>query len=62
LKENKVEFIPIVEAIYRMDKFYGHKEIDAKGDLVKSIENFELKVAHENDFVLVNNKEIPLIP
>ncbi len=62
LKENNVEFIPIVEAISRMDKFYGHKEIDAKGDLVKSIENFELKVAHENDFVLVNNKKIPLIP
>ena len=45
-----------------MDKFYGHKEIDAKGDLVKSIENSVLKVAHENDFVLMNNKKIPLKP
>ena len=62
LKENNIEFKPIIEAISIMDKFYGHKEIDAKGDSVKSIENSELKVAHENDFVLVNNKKTSLIP
>jgi hypothetical protein len=62
LKANKIEFKPVVEAISELNKFYGHKEIDAKGGLVKAIEGFELKVGYENDFVLVNNKKTLLLP
>ena len=62
LKATKVEFRPVIEAISKLDEFYGHKEIDAMGGFVKNIENFELKLTHENDFVLVNTKKIPLIP
>ena len=60
LKAGKLEFIPFVEIISKLDEFYGHKEIDAEGDLVRDAKNLELKVAHENDFVLVNYKKIPL--
>ena len=62
LKANRIEFRPFIEAISKLDKSYGHKEIDAKGGLVRNIENLELKVGYENDFVLVNNKKISLKP
>jgi hypothetical protein len=57
LKANTIVFKPVVEAISELSKFYGHKEIDAQGGLVKTNENLELKVGYENDFVLVNNKK-----
>jgi hypothetical protein len=60
LKGGKVEFIPFVEAISNLDEFYGHKEIDAKGGLVKNAQNLELKTANEIVFVLMNNKKIAL--
>ncbi len=60
LKAGKVEFIPFVEAISKLDEFYGHKEIDAKGGFVKTAENLELKTANEIVFVLLNNKKIAL--
>ena len=62
MKANRIEFRPFIEAISKLDKSYGHKEIDAKGGLVRNIENLELKVGYENDFVLVNNKKISLKP
>ena len=61
LKGNKIEFRPVIEAITNLEMFYGHKEIDAKGGLVKNTENSELKVTYENDFVLVNNAKISLL-
>lgn len=61
LKAKKVEFVPYVEVISKLDGFYGHKEIDAKGSLVKNAVNLELKSASENVFVLINNKKIALI-
>ncbi|WP_299122846.1 M14 metallopeptidase family protein [uncultured Winogradskyella sp.] len=60
LKAGKVEFIPVVEKISKLEKFFGHKEIDVKCAIVKAMENLELKVGYENDFVLVNNKKTPL--
>lgn len=60
LNGNKLEFRPTVEYISDLNDFHGHKKIDAKGSLVRTIENFELKVTYENDFVLVNNKKTPL--
>ena len=61
LKAGKVDFIPVVEVISELDKFYGHKEIDAKGGSVKTMDNLALKVGFEIDFVLVNNKKTPLL-
>jgi hypothetical protein len=57
---NRLEFRPTVETISNLTDYYGHKEIDANGGLVSAIENFELKVGYENDFVLVNNKKMSL--
>ena len=62
LVDGKVEFIPIVEAISKLDSFYGHREIDAKGQVLKNQYNTMLKVASENDFVLLNTEKISLKP
>ena len=62
LKAKTIEFKPVLETIFRLNRVYGHTEIDAKGGLVETLENFELKVGYENDFALVNNKKMPLIP
>jgi hypothetical protein len=62
LKANNIEFTAVIETISKLDEFYGHKEIEAKGALVEAHENFELKVGYENDFVLVNNKKMTLLP
>ncbi|BAO77468.1 M14 metallopeptidase family protein [Winogradskyella sp. PG-2] len=62
LKDNRLQFLPVIESISKLDKFYGHNEIDAKGFLVESEGNFELEVGNEIDFVLVNNKKMLLFP
>ncbi len=62
LVDGKVEFIPIVEAISKLDSFYGHREIDAKGQVLKNQYNTMLEVASENDFVLLNTEKISLKP
>ncbi|MDG4715630.1 M14 family zinc carboxypeptidase [Winogradskyella marincola] len=62
LVDGKVEFIPIVEAISKLDSFCGHREIDAKGQVLKNQYNTMLKVASENDFVLLNTEKISLKP
>ena len=60
LKNGKIDFIPVVESISDLNTYYGHKEIDAKGDFVKNAENLELKVGYENVFVLINNEKTSL--
>ena len=62
LKKDTLKFEPVVEAIVKLNEFYGHKEIDAKGGLVKTTDNMGLKTSCENDFVLVNNRKILLLP
>lgn len=62
LVEGKIEFIPIFEEILNSNLFYGHKEIDAKGQVVKNQHNTILKVTNENDFVLINDEKISLKP
>ncbi|MDY2586670.1 M14 family metallopeptidase [Winogradskyella aquimaris] len=62
LINHKVDFIPKVEVISILNNFYGHKEIDAKQKLVKGQDGTTLKVANENDFVLINNEKISLKP
>ncbi|MHA7844266.1 MAG: M14 family metallopeptidase [Winogradskyella sp.] len=62
LVERKIEFIPKIEVISKLNDFYGHKEIDAEGKVVKSPYNATVKVTNENDFVLINNEKITLKP
>ena len=62
LKTKKIELVPFVEKISKLDDFFGHKEIDVKGAFLRNSENLELKVAYEIDFVLVNNKKMLLNP
>lgn len=62
LQNGKIKFHPIVEAISILEDFFGHTERDAKGNLVKRIENLELKIGDEIDFALMNNEKIALIP
>ena len=60
LINEKVEFIPIIEMIAKLNNFYGHREIDAHGTLVLTTENSEIKAGIENDFVLINYEKIAL--
>lgn len=62
LKAGQIEFLPIVKEISNLDEFFGHKEIDARGDLVATSENSKLKKGYENDFVLINTKKMSLKP
>lgn len=55
-----VKFIPKIETISKMNTKFGHKEIEAKGGIVTTSENSELKVGYEIDFVLLNNERISL--
>ncbi len=62
LIDEKVEFIPTIEKISKLDDFFGHKEIDAEGSIIKNVNDLEIKVGYENDFVLINNEKISLKP
>ena len=61
LKEGIIEFIPKVEKIGDLSSFYGHKEIQAKGQPVLNAENKHLEVDSENVIVIVNNDKISLL-
>jgi len=60
LKNKKIEFIPVVESISKLDGFFGHREIDVNGQLVTRKENLGLEVSNEIDFVLKNYEKISL--
>ena len=62
LINGNVDFVPIVERIAMLNRFFGHKEIEAKGHKVKTAQNLDIKEGYENDFVLINNEEISLKP
>ncbi|WP_223548384.1 M14 family zinc carboxypeptidase [Aestuariivivens sp. NBU2969] len=61
LVDNKVLFIPKIEKIEDLSKFYGHKEYCANGSLVLAENNKVLEVNDENDFVIINNEKIALL-
>lgn len=60
LKNKEIEFIPVIESIAKLDGNFGHREIDAKGELVIATENSDIKVTNEIDFVFINNEKISL--
>ncbi|MBV7268164.1 M14 family metallopeptidase [Winogradskyella luteola] len=62
LFDGKIEFVPIVEVISNFEGYFGHREIDAKGNLLITSEKSELKVTNEIDFVVINNEKIALKP
>ncbi len=55
LAENTIEFSPIVEKISNLNGYFGHKEVDANGNLVLTDDDREVYEGYENDFVLLNN-------
>lgn len=58
----KLQFVPVVVEVAKLNNKYGHKEIEANGYLVETEENSELIISSENDFVMVNNERISLKP
>ncbi|GAB4163136.1 MAG: M14 family metallopeptidase [Winogradskyella sp.] len=62
LVSQKIDFIPKVEIISKLDGFFGHKEIEANSKIVKTQYGTTIKVANEIDFVLINNEKISLKP
>jgi len=62
LCNGKIEFVPVVDSISKLDGFYGHREINAKGYVVAVAKNKVLKVTNEIDFVFINNEKIALKP
>jgi hypothetical protein len=60
LNGEEIEFIPIIEKIANLNKYYGHKEINANNNRVLAANLDELKVGYEIDCVLINNRELSL--
>lgn len=60
LDQNRVVFIPKIEKISDLSSFFGHKEIDANGELVTAHVNDVLKVGFAIDFVLIINEKYML--
>ncbi len=60
LDQNHITFRPKIEKISELNHFFGHKEIDAKEQLVFDHVNEELKVGLAIDFVLMNSEKFPL--
>jgi hypothetical protein len=60
LKADKVEFIPKVVKIEKLDNLFGHREIDANGYEVLDANGELLKIDYENVCVILNNEKIML--
>ncbi|MGF1556661.1 M14 family zinc carboxypeptidase [Paucihalobacter sp.] len=61
LQNGKIVFKPKVEKIGDLSEFFGHKEINAKGNLVKTNTNKTIYEGYENVLVLINNEKIPVM-
>ncbi|WP_027126984.1 M14 family zinc carboxypeptidase [Gelidibacter mesophilus] len=57
LDRDHIIFIPKIEKIADLSGFFGHKEIEAHGELVFTENYKELNEGVEIDFVLINNKK-----
>lgn len=55
LFDSVIEFIPKIEKISDLPQHFGHKEINANGHEVLTVDYDDLKVGHEIDFVLIDN-------
>ncbi|WP_179334790.1 M14 family zinc carboxypeptidase [Winogradskyella costae] len=60
LVDDELKFVPVVVDISKLNSKYGHKEIEANGFIVKTLEDSELILSSEIDFVIINNERISL--
>ena len=56
LRDNKIVFVPCVEALEDLGAYFGHLEIDAQFQRVKTASNTDISIGYENDIVLINNE------
>ena len=61
LINDRVEFIPRIVKIEKLNTFYGHKEIEGNGLEVLDFRGKLLKVGYENVCVILNNEKILLL-
>lgn len=61
LENSKIVFKPKVEKIGDLSDFFGHKEINAKGNLVKTNTNETIYEGYENVLVLINNEKTSIL-
>ncbi len=60
LISGKLEFVPNVIKIEKLESFYGHREIDARGGKVLTEDGIRLNLGYENVIVMLNNEKIAL--
>jgi len=60
LIEDKLKFVPKIEKISNLQKFYGHREINANGYEVFGENGLSLSEGNEIDFVEINNEKFLL--
>ena len=57
----KIEFIPKVLKIEKLENYFGHREINAEGNKLLGADNEAIEIDYENVCVILNNEEISLI-
>jgi len=62
LTNNKIEFIPTIDSIGKLNSKFGHLEIDAKNQLVQSFKTETLYKGYESNSVMINNELFALKP
>lgn len=60
LEDEQILFVPVLTKIGDLSNYYAHKQIDARGGLVSSINNEDLETGYENVCVKLNNEKIVL--
>ncbi|WP_241657674.1 M14 family zinc carboxypeptidase [Hyunsoonleella pacifica] len=60
LLDGKIEFVPIFQKRGELLDSFAHREIDAKGAIISTVDNKVLELNSENVFVKLNTKEIAL--
>lgn len=62
LVSEKINFIPEVVKIGLLKDYFGHKEINANRSTLKTHDNKSVFEGYENDFVLMKNEKISILP
>ncbi|MGJ8549458.1 M14 family zinc carboxypeptidase [Winogradskyella wichelsiae] len=62
LISSELRFVPVVDAITELSPKFGHKEIDANGSTVTTLDHSDLILGSEIVFVMIDNEEISLKP
>lgn len=60
---NQLQFVPRIAEVSKLEGKFGHRELDAKGEILKTTDgNFDFQIGNEIDFVMLNNERIALKP